>query len=126
MIESSVYIRKNVIETFDSWFNPYKIMEDEFYDVGSLTTVPLVTKKPGCDNSVFVKAFYFHSESILHERRIYNMLGFLGNMGGVWGIIIAIFGFFVFPYSQFSYNLKIFEKLYLVRTTDPDLVNNKF
>ena len=41
-----------------------------------------------------------------HTREIYDLLGLLGDLGGIQDILIAIVGIFVFPYSEFSYTLK--------------------
>ena len=43
-------------------------------------------------------------------------------MGGIQDLLISIVGIFVFPYSEFMYNLKALQKLYLVRTIDPNLI----
>ena len=59
LIKSSVYIRKNDIETYDSFLNPFTIpsIEDSFYDLGYLDTVPLNSKLPGTTNSVYINLF---------------------------------------------------------------------
>ena len=36
-----------------------------------------------------------------------------------------LFGIFVFPISHFSYNIKALEKLFLVDSTDPNIVEIK-
>jgi hypothetical protein len=45
----------------------------------------------------------------------------LSDLGGIRDIVIATLGLILFPYSQFSYNLKAFSKLYLAETVDEDL-----
>ena len=35
----------------------------------------------------------------INERDVYNTLDFLGDLGGVSGIFVAVFGFFLYPYS---------------------------
>ena len=58
-------------------------------------------------------------------REIYDIIGLLGDLGGISDILILIFGFFALPVSAFSYNLKVLEKLYLVRTYDSTLTEVK-
>ena len=46
----------------------------------------------------------------------------LGDLGGVTEISLVLIGFLFNPISQFSYILKVLEKLYLVRTEDESLI----
>jgi len=48
-------------------------------------------------------------------------MAFIGDIGGVTEIVMLMFGFFVLPFSEFSFNLKAMKKLFLVRTTEQDL-----
>jgi hypothetical protein len=57
----------------------------------------------------------------INEREKYNILDFLGELGGVSGIFVPIFGFFLYPYSRFAYNLKFMKKLFKARTNDINL-----
>ena len=45
-------------------------------------------------------------------------------MGGIQDILISLLAILVLPYSEFSYNLKAMQKLFLVRTIDPNLIYN--
>ena len=58
-----------------------------------------------------------------YSREIYDVLGLVGDLGGVEGIFVLILGIFVCPYSQYSFNLKALQKLYLVNSNDPNIVN---
>lgn len=60
-----------------------------------------------------------------HSRYIYTFLDLLGDLGGIHDIAIALIGIFVLPMSNFSYILKILEKLYLVKTDDESLMMKK-
>jgi len=73
---------------------------------------------------VFQINFFLDDVETYHIREIYDLLGLLGDLGGIQDILIAIVGIFVFPYSEFSFNLKAMQKLYLVSTTDPNLIYN--
>ena len=47
---------------------------------------------------------------------MYTFLDFIGDIGGVIDILIASFGYIFYKLSQFSFNLKFFEKLFLARS----------
>jgi hypothetical protein len=61
---------------------------------------------------------FLDDKSTVIKREIYTALDLLGDLGGIRDIVIAIIGIFLFPYSEFSYNLKALRKLYLVETVD--------
>ena len=70
---------------------------------------------PGSVYNTVVKLQSLKTE---HQRKVYGFLGFIGDIGGVTEIVMKLFGFFVLPFSEFSFNLKAMKKLFLVRTTD--------
>ena len=125
MIEAVINLRKNNIETYDSFVNPLMTtdIEDSFYDIGSISGTSVKTP-PFMSNTVYQLGLYLYQEQITHVREIYDILGVLGNLGGISEIFLLIFGIVAFPYSQFSYYLKVIEKLYLVRTCEIDLFKN--
>jgi len=59
-----------------------------------------------------------------HERKIYGLMGFIGDIGGVTEIVMLMFGFFVLPFSEFSFNLKAMKKLFLVRSSDQKMFHH--
>ena len=40
----------------------------------------------------------------------------IGDLGGVQEILIMVFGLFLFPFSEYNFNLKFLSKMYLVKT----------
>jgi hypothetical protein len=59
---------------------------------------------------------------VKHERSVYGFLAMIGDLGGVTEIIMLLFGFFMFPISEFSFNIKAMKKWFIVCTTDNNLV----
>ena len=49
----------------------------------------------------------------------------IGDLGGVTEIIMLLFGFFMFPISEFSFNMKAMKKWFIVSTNNEDLVERK-
>jgi hypothetical protein len=56
-----------------------------------------------------------------HQREVYNLLDLIGDLGGVLEVIIAFFGLFIYPISEFSFFLTALERLFLARTVDKTL-----
>lgn len=61
------------------------------------------------------------AEKIEHERERYNFLNLIGDMGGVFEILLILFGSIASPVSEYSFIAKAISKLYLSRTTNEDL-----
>ena len=45
----------------------------------------------------------------------------LGDLGGVTEILMLVFGFFLFPISEHSFNIQAGKKLYIANTKEDDL-----
>ena len=48
-------------------------------------------------------------------------MNILGDLGGITGIILSAFGVFICPISEFLFNIKSLEKVFLVKTRDKSL-----
>jgi hypothetical protein len=46
----------------------------------------------------------------------------LGNIGGVFELLLLIFGFFIMPVSEHSFYLEAAKKLYFARTSNKNLL----
>lgn len=46
----------------------------------------------------------------------------IGDLGGVTEIVMLMFGFFMFPISEFSFNIKAMKKWFLLNTSKENLV----
>ena len=58
---------------------------------------------------------------LIHTRKVYNLINFLGDLGGVIEDFIYVFGCLIFPISRYSFEVKLFEKLYLAKTKNPEI-----
>lgn len=45
---------------------------------------------------------------VVHSKEIYNIIDFIGDMGGILDLIVNVFGCLFFPITLFSYRLSIF------------------
>ena len=71
---------------------------------------------------IYLEGFFLHGTEVTHTREVYNGLDYLGDIAGIFELFKLLVGALLFKISLFSYNLKAFEKLYLVSTLDPSLV----
>ena len=51
-----------------------------------------------------------------HSREVYNILALLGDLGGIFEIVMIIFGVFIFPISEHSFNLRASRMMFFART----------
>ena len=58
---------------------------------------------------------------VKHSRQVYNFLDLLGDLGGVAEIIILVLGVAILPISSHSFQMRIFQRLYLAKTKDPSI-----
>ena len=56
-----------------------------------------------------------------HNRRVYSLLDFLGDIGGVVEVLAAMFGFFLYPLAEFMFILDATKHIFLARTSDASL-----
>ena len=67
----------------------------------------------------------FSETEVKQVREVYNALDLLGDIGGISEILALFIGIFVFPISEISYNLSALNKLYLVNTKSPGILEVK-
>ena len=80
-----------------------------------------VTKMPydrRFSNLVFAHEFIMDKLTTQYERKVYDTLSLFGELGGVFELFLLIFGFFLEPWATFSFQLKVLNRLYTVRTNN--------
>ena len=68
-----------------------------------------------------MQEIYLMPELVAHKRSTYDLVGLLGDMGGIQGILISLLGLLVVPISAHSFNIKAARKLFMARTSTPGL-----
>ena len=56
-----------------------------------------------------------------HSREAYNLLDFIGDLGGVYEIIFQLFAIFISPITKYSFILRALQRLYIVKTKRKNL-----
>jgi hypothetical protein len=92
-------IRKNFISTKDSWFPNIETHSSVFFKIDSIIDRPFTVggKFPGYIMRVSSSLF---EEATFYEREVYNLIDFIGEMGGVIEIFILVFGLVIYPISK--------------------------
>lgn len=58
---------------------------------------------------------------MLHQRKVYDILDLIGDLGGVFEICFQVLGFFILPISYHSFIIKALKKIFLIKTKDDEL-----
>ena len=92
-----------------------------------LNKVTYVKAFPDIKNptNVFENIFVFDQNGINNKRVSYNIIDFIGDISGVYDLMIMTFGFFINSISYHSFTLKAIKKLFLVKTDDFHLLDQK-
>ena len=120
-------MRRNNIDAHDSLIDPMgdATFTDDFFDISSYRESKQQVYRSVAPDEIFSSGFYLDDSEVTLTREVYNFFDFLGDIGGIFDLLVMVMGIFMFRISEFSYNLKVFEKIYLVRTKDPNLVGKK-
>ena len=54
----------------------------------------------------------------MHRRESYIIFDVLGDLGGVIEILVFLFGIFLLPVSEYSFNMSAISRLYYVKSKD--------
>ena len=115
------------METHDSWikiFEGYSFKET-FLEYETSYTAYLTSKVWGRDDVILYINYEISSVETTHERDVYKILDVLEAMGGINEVFVFTVGIIVFPISEFSYNLKLIQKLFLVTTSDDSFLKKQ-
>ena len=50
--------------------------------------------------------------TLKHSRTVYNMIDFIGDLGGVIELITLLFGFFLLPIAEHSFLINAIQNLF--------------
>lgn len=124
-----MYLKENKITTLDVLvqlgFNGYENF-DFFGIASSQTNRDLRANEFYKNKNILYSCQMFLNPMISeHSRTIYGVIDFLGDIGGILGIITSIFGFFICPYSEFDFFINASKKIWKPRLEDQKYFNGK-
>ena len=67
--------------------------------------------------------FFLSGKQINNSRQVYGFIGLLGDLGGVLEVIMVVAGGVLFPISKHHFTLQAAKRIYLARSSDPNLFN---
>jgi hypothetical protein len=101
------FLQLNSIKTYD---DPYKLgtlsIDQIFYQVG-MTIDDAFVIEADPNYSYYQEIFWINGLATSYERKVYNLLDLLGDLGGVLEFLLILFSIFLNPISEFSYYLKL-------------------
>ena len=107
------WIQKNELQTYDSIIPSDK----PTYKAEYLSLDYSFDGSQYSEDTYLIYNFQFSENRLLHVRSCYNILDFIGNIGGVLDIFVLVFGVFFSPISQFSFMIRALQKIYKVQTS---------
>lgn len=78
--------------------------DGSFYSVASKTSIQKLPDESPL--TIFKQIIFLNEEGKHFVREVYDILGVLGDLGGIFELSMIIFGFFLFPISEYSFYLK--------------------
>lgn len=63
-------------------------------------------------------------KQIVHTRRSYSVLDMFGELGGVKEVLVIIITVSLSSWAEFRFNLKAIQRLFAVRTKQPNVFND--
>lgn len=95
-----------------------------YYSVAKITHVRGYSNLKNID-SVYENIFIFDQNAKNYLRIAYNFLNFIGDIAGIYDLIFVVVGFFIFPISKHSFFLSAMKKMFLVKTMDSHIFEQK-
>ena len=74
---------------------------------------------------IYYQSFSLANEQVIYERRRYNSFDLIGDIAGVKELLVFVIGIFMCRWSEFGFNLKVLENLYIASTKDNGLLGGK-
>ena len=125
-MQTDIYhIRKNTIQTEDSYIQFGQLSHDEvIYDVVAKHSHKLYPNilSPG---AIYESEFVLDQEAMNHIRIAYSFMDVLGDIAGLFELFVTIFGIAFLSISKHSMTLHTIKKLFMVKTSDKQLFNHK-
>ena len=119
----SLTIKHNTIETHDALFDilPVSSYQGDFWSLDD-AILSIFERKTKHNKEIWYTADILLSPHVTeYEREVYGLIGFIGDLGGVFDLVMAFLGLFISPISSHSFVLKALGRMYLARTSDSSL-----
>lgn len=121
LFKENYILKSNTYETHDSFFTMDWVTswEGSFFDIfqNIKFIVPRDQSWPATHKDLLM-ACKFSKTNLLtkNERSVYNLINFIGDIGGVVDVILVAIGIFINPFQEHSLTITALKKLFLVKT----------
>ena len=105
--------RKNVFERYDTWVPWSKEVTNVFYDLTLFNSDTMVLP-PALKNKKEIAEMYFRLEveEIEHVRIFFELMDWLGSVGGIVEVLTKLATFILGSYMSFNSGLEIIHHIY--------------
>ena len=104
------FISLNQYKTYDNYWLPnFVTKRGQFYRISS-TQESIWPLSDVNENNLFLWQINLDDVQKYYERNAYNILNYLGDVGGVNSIIIVVLSYLVKPFTSLTFNLYILKK----------------
>ena len=90
-----------------------------FFKIGKI--IPRNARLPDHSKKIYSTNIYLSSTNKIYNRKIYDILDLIGDIGGVTEVVMMVFGVFMYPITEHSFTLLAAKRLFLARTDDPEM-----
>jgi hypothetical protein len=116
--------RYNQFDRNDGYLMPDNL-DNKFFDFFEYNTDTWQSAPTGSENMIAELYFRLQVDQTTHNRVVYAIMDFIGDLGGVKGIMMQIAAWFVGSYSAFHASFATIRALYRVRDPMPIFLTSR-
>lgn len=90
--------------------------DERFFDFSDDTIELNIFAPSDSKHLIFQSNIYYSQMGLRHRRKNYAMLDFIGELGGVFELLVVFFGFLMYPISRHSFIMMVLSKSFMVQT----------
>ena len=96
-----------------------------YYQLNKITTVKAYANVKNPD-SVYENIYVLDQNGIKNKRVEYNFLDFINDIAGIYDLLLLCAGYFLSDYAFHSFTVKAIKKLFLIKTDDYHIFDEKY
>jgi hypothetical protein len=109
-----ISIEQQTFQSEDYWIQFGQLTYDfVFYSISYIVKQTALSGKEDKD-VVFKNVYTFDQDNLNFNRISYNLMDVLGDIGGVYQLLVQMFGFFLFRISNHAFKLLAIKNLFFV------------
>ena len=125
MYIDNINIQYNAVTLEDSMFQLGQYESHHFYNFQSTMRQKAFDTSFQNKDIIYKTSMMLSEIAVSHSRQIYDIIDLLGDLGGVMEVLLFVFGFIFFPFSEHNYIIRALQKLYMARTTNDKIFKRR-